>query len=95
MAGIDRNDIPLNRTYQALIAQLRREAGGTREPPAVQRLRVEQRAWIVERDRACQLNARAADGSLWGAKRAPCFARMSTAREEVLRKRLTERTGRD
>ena len=94
IAGIDRNDVALTRTYQALIAHMRREAGGTREPPAVRALRVEQRAWIVQRDRACRPTSEAS-GSLWGAERVPCFARMSDARDDVLQKRLQERTGRD
>jgi uncharacterized protein YecT (DUF1311 family) len=95
LAGIDRNDADLNRTYRALIAQLRREAGGVREPRAVLALRVEQRAWVNDRDRACRSTADATSGALWGAERIPCFARMSAQREAVLRRRLRARAARD
>jgi serine/threonine protein kinase/uncharacterized protein YecT (DUF1311 family) len=95
LAGIDRNDADLNRSYQALIARLRREAGGVREPPAVQALRVEQRAWVADRDRVCRSSAGAGSGPLWGAESIPCFARMSEEREAELRTRLQERTARD
>ncbi|HYW30199.1 MAG TPA: protein kinase [Gemmatimonas sp.] len=88
LAAIDRNDASLNRTYQELIAQMRRNAGGTREPPAVQSLRVEQRAWVVQRDRACGRAAASSSGGLWAADRVSCFARMSDSREAVLRRRV-------
>jgi len=95
LAEIDRNDADLTNTYQALIAQLRREADGRREPPAVQALRVEQRAWIVQRERACRSTPNAGSGPLWGAERVPCFARRSGERDAVLQLRLQRRTARD
>ncbi|MES2521196.1 MAG: protein kinase, partial [Gemmatimonadota bacterium] len=84
LAAIDRNDGDLNRIYQENIARLRRQAGGVKEPSSVERLRVEQRAWIAQRDRAC----RKLRGPLWGAIRIPCYARMSDEREAVLKRRL-------
>ncbi|MEO7521499.1 MAG: lysozyme inhibitor LprI family protein [Gemmatimonas sp.] len=89
IAEIDRNDVELTRTYQALIAGMRRAAGGVREPPSVQSLRAEQRAWMVQRDRACRPSG-ANSGPLWGAERVPCFARMSSERDVVLRGRLQD-----
>ncbi len=93
LAEIDRNDAELNRTYQSLINEMRREAGGAREPRTVQALRVEQRAWVNQRDRACRSEA-VSTGELWGAERAPCFAQWSDSRAALLRRRLEERTGR-
>jgi uncharacterized protein YecT (DUF1311 family) len=88
LAEIDRYDVALTRTYQALIRQLRDQAGGVREPPAVQSLRAEQRAWIVERDRVCRRANTSSNGPLWALERLPCFERMSDEREQVLRARI-------
>jgi len=88
MAAVDRADAPLTREYQALIALLRRRAGGALEPPAVEALRVEQRAWVSARDRQCRAALAGREGRLWGAARAPCFAEISERRAATLRERL-------
>jgi uncharacterized protein YecT (DUF1311 family) len=94
MAALERADVPLTRDYQTLIGELRRRAGGGREPPAVQSLRAEQRAWLDARDRQCRAALAGREGPLWGAARAPCFAALSERRAAELRAR-TARVARD
>lgn len=53
-AEIDRQDARLNRTYRAVMARL--------APPARTKLRASERAWIVERDRSCRRDSKAAEG---------------------------------
>ncbi len=93
MAAIDQADAPLNGEYQALIAELRRRAGGAREPPPVTALRVEQRAWLQARDRQCRAALAGREGRLWGAARAPCFAALSDRRTAELRGRRARYAG--
>lgn len=87
LALIERQDVALDRSYQALIAELRREAGGEREPAAVRALRAEQRAWLVTRDSSCRAEAGELGGS-WAVLLAPCFERQSALRDAELRARL-------
>jgi uncharacterized protein YecT (DUF1311 family) len=94
MTALDRFDVPLTRDYQALIAVLRRRAGGAREPASVAALRAEQRAWLDARDRQCRTALAGREGPLWGAARAPCFAALSDRRAAELRAR-TARVARD
>lgn len=91
MALIYRNDAALNGRYQVLIRELRRQAGGAAEPPAVRALRVEQRAWVDARDRACAQQAPLSRNPRWGVARAPCFSGFSTRRAAVLSARLRGR----
>ena len=87
MALLGRNDVALNRTYQALIAQLKREAGVSprgADPPTVQRLRVAQRSWILTRDAECQRRNRGREGALWAPTRARCIAMLSNKRAREL-----------
>ena len=91
MGLIARNDAALNGRYQALIHALRRRAGGATEPPDVRALRVEQRAWVDARDRACAQQAPASRNPRWGVARAPCFEGFSTRRAAVLSARLRGR----
>jgi uncharacterized protein YecT (DUF1311 family)/tRNA A-37 threonylcarbamoyl transferase component Bud32 len=93
LAHIARNDASLQRVYDSLIIELRRDAGvrrGAPEPPAVKRLRVEQRAWVVTRDREC--TRQPAPGSIryWAEPMAQCFARASAAREKELGETLRQ-----
>jgi uncharacterized protein YecT (DUF1311 family) len=88
LAAIERTDDGLTRDYQALIAELRRRAGGAREPQTVASQRAEQRSWIDARDRQCRAALAGRDGALWGAARAPCFAALSERRATELRGRL-------
>ena len=77
-------------TFQVLVAQLRKNAGGGQEPRAVKALRAEQRTWAAERERTCQARAAATKGTLWGVQRMPCFWQLSREREAKLRARLQQ-----
>ena len=92
LAQMQRDDVALNRDYQALIGALREVSGG-REPRAVSALRDEQRAWLVERDRACRAATKAQAGLYWGAARVPCFAELSQRRAAALRARRVRLVG--
>jgi uncharacterized protein YecT (DUF1311 family) len=89
MTYVDRGDVHLTEVYQAMIAELRRRAGGAREPPTVQAFRAEQRAWIGSRDEACRRQVRVPAGDpRWALYRAPCFAALSERRAVELSDRL-------
>lgn len=95
MMHLARSDVALDRTYQALIAELKRKEGtpaGAREPESVHQLRVAQRAWLVYRDTECRQRNRGKEGALWAPVRAACLAEFSGAREQELAKLLRERT---
>jgi uncharacterized protein YecT (DUF1311 family) len=87
MSRVSQNDIALTRAYQGLITRLRQQAGGVAEPPPVRALRVEQRAWIDQRDRTCRQRVPSSGAALWGVARAPCFAQLSDRRAATLRAR--------
>ena len=96
-----RSDAELDRKYQALIGQLKREArtsANAPEPPAVSRLRTAQRSWLVYRDDECRKRTRADEGPLWAPVRASCLAEYSELRTRELddalaaRKALAART---
>jgi uncharacterized protein YecT (DUF1311 family) len=94
MMHLAQSDVALDRTYQALIAELKRKEGtppGAREPESVHRLRVAQRAWLVYRDTECRQRNRGKEGPLWAPVRAACLAEFSGAREGELAKLLRER----
>ena len=89
-----RSDAYLDRNYQALIGQLKSEAGarkGAPEPPAVQRLRNAQRAWLVYRDDECRKRTRDDEGPLWAPVRAKCLAEYSALRAGEFEDALTKR----
>ena len=97
MLHLSRSDVGLDRTYQALISDMKRESGtapGTREPESVQQLRVAQRAWLVYRDTECRRRNRGTEGPLWAPVRAQCLAEFSGARTEELAQALRDRRGR-
>jgi uncharacterized protein YecT (DUF1311 family) len=82
-----KSDVTLDRTYQALIADLKADAGsqpGDKEPPRVTRLRVAQRAWLVYRDTECRRRNRGLEGPLWAPMRARCLAEYSAKRADEL-----------
>ena len=92
LAYIAVNDSRLQRVYDSLIVELRRIDRVPRraaDPPSVTRLRVEQRAWIAERDRECMRGVARPSATLWARDRSACFATMSVAREGELRARLS------
>jgi uncharacterized protein YecT (DUF1311 family) len=94
MLHLARSDESLDRTYQALIAAMKREAGtapGAKEPESVEQLRVAQRAWLVYRDTECRRRNRGKEGPLWAPVRAQCLGEFSGTRQEELAKALRER----
>jgi uncharacterized protein YecT (DUF1311 family) len=85
------NDAGLQRVYDSLIVELRHIARAPRrspDPPEVTRLRVEQRAWVVARDRECMRASARPSTRLWARDRATCFADKSADRTDELRARL-------
>jgi serine/threonine protein kinase/uncharacterized protein YecT (DUF1311 family) len=90
-AYIEAGDAPLNRTFDSLVSELRRVAGtaaGAPDPPAVQRIRVEQRAWLGVREAECPRQAVAGAGEFWAQAQSQCFAEMAASREKDLRDAL-------
>jgi uncharacterized protein YecT (DUF1311 family) len=80
-------DMRLNRTYRALITEMRRQEGargGAKDPPSVERLRVAQRAWVVNRDNECRRRGRGKEGALWARPRVRCLADFSRKRANEL-----------
>ena len=63
-------------------------SGSAPDPPDVTRLRVEQRAWIAQRDIECQRQGRGREGTLWAAERAQCLGEIADYRVRELRERL-------
>jgi uncharacterized protein YecT (DUF1311 family) len=80
-------DMRLNRTYRALLTEMRRQEGargGDKDPPSVERLRVAQRAWLVYRDNECRRRGRGKEGALWARPRVRCLAEFSRRRANEL-----------
>jgi serine/threonine protein kinase/uncharacterized protein YecT (DUF1311 family) len=95
MAYVAINDASLQREYDSLIAQLRRNANAKRgdgDPPAVARLRQEQRQWIAVRDRECTRDPAPGYTPLWAEPISKCFARLSAARRAELAEALRRAT---
>jgi uncharacterized protein YecT (DUF1311 family) len=91
LAHIAINDAMLQRVYDSLIVEQRRIAGvgrGAADPTSVTRLRVEQRTWIVERDRECTRQPAPGSVPFWAEPLSKCFADMSGVRAAELRERL-------
>jgi uncharacterized protein YecT (DUF1311 family) len=87
MTRLARSDVGLDRTYRALIADLKRDAGtaaGAPEPQSVRELRQAQRAWLVYRDTECRRRNGDKEGALWAAVRAECLGEFSGVREAEL-----------
>jgi uncharacterized protein YecT (DUF1311 family) len=95
LAGyLARSDAQLDRSYQALITQLKAEAGthsGASEPPTVQRLRTIQRNWLTYRDDECRKRTAASEGPLWAPVRAKCLGEYSTLRQHEIDDALAKR----
>jgi serine/threonine protein kinase/uncharacterized protein YecT (DUF1311 family) len=95
MAYVAINDAPLQRVYDSLIVELRRNANvkrGGGDPPTVRRLREEQRQWIAVRDRECTRDPAPGFTPLWAEPISKCFARMSSARRAELAEELRRAT---
>ena len=89
-----RSDLRLDRRYQALVTQLKSEAGtraGAKEPATVQRLRTTQRNWIAYRNEECRKRTAASEGPLWAPVRARCLEEYSTLREREFDDALAKR----
>jgi len=83
LAYVTANDAPLQRVYDALIAELRRSGNverGAPDPPSVNGLRAEQRAWVTTRDRECTRRMPPGSVAFWAQPLSECFALMSNAR---------------
>ena len=81
-------DAPLGKAFNALVEELRRVSNtplGVPDPATVQRVRVEQRAWIAIRENECPRAAPADAGPLWAQAAATCFNDMSASRAAELR----------
>jgi uncharacterized protein YecT (DUF1311 family) len=81
-------DAPLERAFESLVDELRRvshTATGAPDPVAVQRIRVEQRAWMSIRDGECPRSAPPDAGPFWAPVQAGCFNEMAAARAAELR----------
>ena len=80
-------DARLNRTYRALIAEMRRQenvAPGAKDPPSVQKLRIAQRSWLVYRDNECRKQGKGKEGALWARPRARCLGEFAARRQNEL-----------
>ena len=89
-----RSDVRLNKSYQALITQLKSEGGkrsGGSEPATVKRLRTTQRNWIAYRDEECRKRTAASEGALWAPVRARCLEEYSAMREREFDDALAKR----
>lgn len=81
-------DAPLGKAFNALVEELRRVSNtplGVPDPATVQRVRVEQRAWLAVRENECPRAAPADAGPLWAQAAATCFNDMSASRAAELR----------
>ena len=89
-----RADANLNRSYQALVAQLNSERGaraGTSEPATVRRLRNTQRNWVTYRNDECRKRTAASEGPLWAPVRARCLEEYSALRQREFDDALAKR----
>ena len=96
MSYLARSDAELDRTYQALIGEMKRRAGaspGNREPDPVLRLREAQRAWLIYRDTECRRRNRGTEGPLWAPARARCLGEFSGERASELSNSLAKLRG--
>ncbi|CAA9301988.1 MAG: hypothetical protein AVDCRST_MAG11-899, partial [uncultured Gemmatimonadaceae bacterium] len=89
-ARLEEHDRELNAVYGQLVRGLRRRARARAgvDPPDVRRLRVEQRAWITQRDIECRRQGRGREGRLWATARAACLGEIADFRTAELRERL-------
>lgn len=77
----------MNRIYRALITEMRLQEGvkpGAKDPASVQRLRVSQRAWLVERDTECRKRGRGKEGPRWARPRVKCLGEFANRRANEL-----------
>jgi len=80
-------DAPMQRAFDALIVELRRAAGvtsGALDPTSVERVRVEQRAWLSVRNGECRRQPSADEGPFWAPLHAKCYSEMAASRASEL-----------
>jgi uncharacterized protein YecT (DUF1311 family) len=75
--------------YQALIAQARTSGGAELE----ERIRQQQRDWIVTRDQECRNRTRSEEGTLWAPVRGRCLGEYSARRTGELQATLNRLRG--
>jgi serine/threonine protein kinase/uncharacterized protein YecT (DUF1311 family) len=81
-------DVPLTQAFDALVTEMRRVSGtpaGAPDPQPVQRIRIEQRAWLSVRNAECPRTAEPGAGSFWAQAQSTCFAEMAASRAAELR----------
>jgi uncharacterized protein YecT (DUF1311 family) len=90
-------DKRLNGIYRSLITEMRHREGvtaGRKDPPSVERLRVAQRAWLLDRDTECRRRGRGKEGALWARPRVECLREFSTRRANELADNFSRLTAR-
>jgi len=86
-AYITGGDAPLANAFESLVKEMRRvahTAPGAPDPATVQRVRVEQRAWMSIRDSECPRKPSAGAGPFWAQAQSTCFTEMAGARAAEL-----------
>jgi uncharacterized protein YecT (DUF1311 family) len=87
----------MNRIYRALITEMRLQEGtrpGAKDPASVQRLRVAQRAWLVQRDTECRRRGRGREGARWARPRVRCLGNFANQRANELADNFSRLTAR-
>lgn len=91
-AEIAPGDARLNHVYNAYMARLRAapasRGGGA---PAIAKLRISERAWLVYRDQECRRRNWLKEGTLWAPKRAACMKELAATRAGELERLLRSR----
>lgn len=91
-AEIAPDDARLNHVYNAYLARLRAapasRGGGA---PAIAKLRISERAWLVYRDQECRRRNWGKEGTLWAPKRAACMKELAATRADELERLLRSR----
>jgi len=86
-AYIASGDAAMQRAFDGLVSELRRIAGvppGALDPTPVDRIRVEQRAWLSVRNAECSSAPVPAEGPFWAPVHAKCFNEMAASRAAEL-----------
>jgi serine/threonine protein kinase/uncharacterized protein YecT (DUF1311 family) len=81
-------DVPMNEALESLVSEMRRvahSAVNAPDPPTVQRVRVEQRAWMSIRNSECPRIPESGAGPLWAQAQSTCFSEMAASRAAELR----------
>ena len=87
-AYIAQGDVPLTQAFDALVGEMRRIAGTPADgpdPQTVQRIRVEQRAWLSVRNAECPRTRPAGSEPFWAQAQSECFTQMAASRTAELR----------